>query len=223
MRTRVGLLLSMVLVLTATSQAADYTIAPLDEKPPEELAADITAALESQGYKVRRGANRTVCDLWLAKEWSAKPDFKPSLSVLYPFEVGQLVGAVRFRRKAEDFRGQEIPAGVYTLRYALQPVDGNHVGTSDTRDFLVLLRAEDDKNPGPVPEAQLHPLSAKAAGTTHPAMWMLMRVRGDEQTPQMRHYEDRDLHTVVLSGKAKAGDKVSDQRLEVVVVGKTEG
>jgi hypothetical protein len=56
------------------------------------------------------------------------------------------------------------------MRYAQQPEDGNHVGTSDTRDFIVLLKAEDDKAPAVVPKESLFRLSAAAAGTTHPCM-----------------------------------------------------
>ena len=43
---------------------------------------------------------------------------------------GTLVGALEFPTKFTDFRKQELPAGVYTLRFAVQPDIGDHTGTA---------------------------------------------------------------------------------------------
>ena len=126
--------------------AADFRLEPLaDAVAAEELSPAIAKTLQSEGFKVIKGKSRTLCELWFSETWAAKSGFKPTNTVLYPFEVGQLVGVARYKSKGTDFRGQEIPAGVYTIRYAQQPVDGNHVGTSDTLDFLLLLPADADK------------------------------------------------------------------------------
>ena len=62
------------------------------------MAPAVAAQLAPTGYKVTNGA-RTVCEVWLAKEWPVKPGFAPSISVLYPFDMGQLIGVVRYKRK----------------------------------------------------------------------------------------------------------------------------
>jgi hypothetical protein len=49
-----------------------------------------------------------------------------------------------------DYRDQAIAAGVYGLRYGQQPADGDHLGTSDSRDFLVLTSFEHDQDVAPV-------------------------------------------------------------------------
>jgi hypothetical protein len=46
---------------------------------------------------------------------------------------------VHFLHAAADFRGQQVPVGFYTLRYALIPDDGNHLGVSPNPDFLLLI------------------------------------------------------------------------------------
>lgn len=200
--------------------AADVSVERLDEPAPgEALAPAIAAQLSPTGYKVASGA-RTVCEVWLAKEWPVKPGFAPSISVLYPFEMGQLIGVVRYKRKGEDFRKQELSSGVYTVRYAQQPVDGSHVGTSDTRDFLLLLKADGDTDAAVMSKEKLIKQSIEAAGTTHPAMLCLLAASGDAAAyPLVEHDESRDLWILRVAGKQNVGGKSSDLPLGLVVVG----
>ena len=144
------------LMAPGTSRAAEYRVEALKGAPAAgDLSADIVGQLSPGGFKVLEGEKRTVAEVWLAKEWAVKAGFQPSDTVLFPLEIGTLVGALRFPRGGSDFRGQEIPAGVYTLRYANQPVDGNHVGTFETRDFLVMMPASADQSAGPIAEEDL--------------------------------------------------------------------
>jgi hypothetical protein len=207
--------------LTAmTASAQEYRAEHVDSPPPEGVAPAIAERLASSAYKVSSG-KRTVCEIWPSSEWPVAADFKSSSSIIYPFELGQLIGVVRYPRKGGDFRGREIPKGVYTLRYGLQPQDGNHVGTSDTRDFLLLLSAADDTEPGPVEKTQLFKLSAKTSGTNHPAMLSLLAPAADSgDLPAMFHYESRELWSLRLANPSKAGDTTADLVVELVVVGK---
>src|SRR5688572_26339551 len=167
---RLSAVFAALFLLLATHQtlAQEHRVQPLDEAPPADaISADIAKVLNPKGVRIVRGEDRAVVDLWLAKEWNVKSDFKASASVLYPFEVGTLIGVARFKNRGNDFRDQEIPAGVYTIRYAQQPVDGNHVGTSDTRDFLVLLPAGEDQSVAPMAEMAMIELSPKVTGGTH--------------------------------------------------------
>jgi hypothetical protein len=207
-----------ILLVAGPLLAADFRVEPLKEAPPaSELSAAVVAQLMPEGFKVMQGEKRTRCEVWLAKQWDAKADFKPSETVLDPLAIGTLVGAIRFPRKAEDFRGQDIPAGVYTLRYANQPVDGNHVGTFETRDFLLMLPASADQSPKPIAEADLFKASAQSAGSSHPAIMPLVKAEGDEKLPAMRHLEAQDWWTVQFAGKSSKGAKIV---LELIVVGK---
>ena len=174
--------LLVTLSLTQITRAADYRMEPIsDGGPPAELHESIAAALGSEGIRVIKGEKRTVCEIWTTKRWNTLGEFQSTSERLYPFEPGQLIGALRFRRRGSDFRDQDISRGVYTLRYALQPIDGNHEGTSPTRDFLVLVRASDDQTVDAMPVEQLMEASAAAAGSSHPAMLCLQNANGDGQ------------------------------------------
>ncbi len=216
--------LGLVLLLAASFVGAPAARAedgapPLKEAPPKELSADVIKALADGGHRVTADG-KVVCDIWLAKEWSAKAKFAPTLSMLYPFEPGELIGAIRYPKRANDFRNQQIRPGVYTLRFGLQPEDGSHVGTSETRDFVMLLPAAKDAKPARLADVKaMFKQSAEVARATHPAILPLLAVPEGGKSPAVRHLEDRALWSVRLAGKAKAGERVSDLPIEIVVVG----
>lgn len=203
------------------ARAADYSVAPLDQPAPSgELSAAVAEQLSPTGFVVKSG-QRTLCEIWPCKTWSVAADFKRSNTVIYPLEPGELIGAIRFPRKSGDFRGQEIRKGLYTLRYGLQPQDGNHVGTSDTRDFLLLLQAAADQEPGPMSKEDMFTLSPKASGGTHPAILTLLAADGEEnETPEMVHDESRELWGVRFSNPTLAGGKPGRLTIQLVVVGR---
>jgi hypothetical protein len=207
----------LVLAISATALAADG-VETKQEAPRKELSPDVAAVLAPTIYKVTADG-KEVCEIWLAKQWEAKAKFAPTLSVLYPFQPGELIGAVRFPKRNNDFRNQQFRSGVYTLRYGLQPEDGNHVGTSQTRDFLVLLPAGKDEKPQRMDEKAMFKLSKLVTEATHPAILSMLPVADKSGAAAVRHIADRELWTVRLSGKAKAGDKVADLPIEFVVVG----
>jgi len=222
MRIRSTLALVAVLSLAASAGAVDYSVEPLEEGPPKELSGEISKQLQTKGIKVKRGEKSTYCDIWLAKQWPVKEGFKPTLQELYPFEPGQLVGAIRYYRDRADFRDQTIPQGVYTLRFALQPVDGNHVGTAPTRDFFLLLKAEDDKSPEPLDYKKFTELSTNAVEADHPGMlYLQLSGKKPEELPSIRHNESKDWWIVTFQGNALAGEKKEKLTVELVVVGTT--
>jgi hypothetical protein len=198
--------------------AVDYKVEKLAEAPPAKaFSASIEKQLAPQGVRISKGT-RPQCDVWLTSPWPVKADFKPTAMELYPFNVGELIGAVRYHTKGGDFRNQEIPAGNYTLRYGQQPVDGNHVGTSDTRDFLLLIPADQDPEAKPMAEPTMFQLSPKVSGGTHPAMLSMLRVEGEPgDLPAMRRDEERDLWSVRLAGQAAGGK--GNVVIDFVVVG----
>ncbi len=212
----------VVIGWTSSLMAADGKLVPV-EKAPAGVAEKIAATLNPVGQQVVIDTGAT-CTVWLAKELPVKADFKPSLSVKYPLAQGQLVGVLEVVKKSgfTDFRGQEVPAGVYTLRYGQQPVDGNHVGTSDLADFLLAIPAQADTDPAtPATPQDLFKLSAKTAGSNHPAIYSLLPPTADDKTPALAHEKEFWILRLTADGKS-AGTAVKIP-LRVVIVGVSEG
>lgn len=214
---RVSSFCFVLLLVCANLQAADYRVEPLAEAAPsEEISAEIAATLSPTGVRVIRGTKTTFCDIWLCKELETEADFEPTAALLYPLKPGQLIGVARFARRGSDYRDQDIESGVYTLRYARQPVDGSHVGTSLTRDFLLLLLAEQDESSAILDYEALAERSAEAAGSSHPALLSMQRIAENGKAPTMRHNEEHDWWIIGLETKTKSGKSL---RLEFVVYG----
>lgn len=207
--------------LVAEARAADHRVEPLTDAPPAaDLPAAVAPLLGGPAFRVLRGASRTVCDVWLCKQWTLADGAQPKGDVIYPFQPGQILGVVRYPRKGNDFRDQVIAEGVYTLRYGQQPVDGAHVGTSPTRDFLVLVKATDDETPEPLDYKTLTKKSALAAGSNHPLLLSLQRPEAAAETSfSIRHREDGDWWIVRVLGQTKTGEKQEKLPIEVVIVG----
>lgn len=212
--------LTLVLSLACIASAQDYKAATLDSAAPaDKLPAEVAGALSKTGYRVVRGESRSLVEIWPVSEL-AIADVKTSDTVLYPLTPGQLLGVVRFPRKVTDFRSQEIGSGVYTIRYSQQPVDGAHVGTSPTRDFLVLIPAEQDTSPAVIGDyKQLTTLSKGASETSHPAIFMLVKAAAEGEAPQVRHDEERDWWILRFAATGKKGDAQTSLPVEMVVVG----
>ncbi len=209
--------LLILLVSVAHACAADYRVEPLGEAAPsDDVSADIAATLSKTGARVIRGTKTTFCDIWLCKAIATESNFKETSELLYPLTPGQLIGVAKFGRRGSDYRDQDIDSGVYTLRYARQPVDGSHVGTSLTRDFLLLLQASVDKSTAPLDYDKLTEHSAEAAGSSHPALLSMQQVPKDAKSLTMRHNEEHDWWVIGLDTKDKSGKTL---RLEFVIYG----
>lgn len=202
----------------AAAADSDYTIGQAGP-PPQELAKDVQAVLAPQGTQVR-GPKGMQLEVWLVKQAAVKPGFSPSANQKYPFTAGELLGALRLGKgtKFTDFRAQDVPAGVYTLRYGVQPMDGNHIGTADTADFLLALPAGVDKDPGLIRFAkQLYEKSSESVESDHPSiLWLAPPTDKPAGKPAVVHDEDHDFWILDTSVKGDDGKQIP---IRLVIVG----
>lgn len=214
-----GILVSFLSVLAAFGQ--DYKVTKLDSAAPsDKVAPEIAALLQPTGFRVSKGS-AAVFEMWPAKEWPLAEGAQTSGDVMYPLTPGQLIGVARYPNSGGDFRDQQIPAGVYTVRYGQQPVDGAHVGTSPTRDFMLLLPAAKDRDPKTLDYKTLTTASKEAAGAAHPTILSLQAPAGSEPLA-VREASEQQWVIVHFVGKAKQGGAAKDLPVDLVIVGKAQ-
>lgn len=191
------LLLCLFVCALRTAGAQSYKAEPLNEAPPNELAAPIRSALSSTGVRVT-GPSGPLCDIWFGKAVPGKANAPQTLGVVYPqLAQGTLLGAIRLPNAAKDYRKQLIKAGVYTLRYALLPDNGNHMGVAPQRDFVLASPAADDQDAATLTIDQTLALSRKATGSNHPSVWSLGPPEDHPKSlPSVFHLDDGDLWLV---------------------------
>ena len=76
--------------------------------------------------------DKPALEIWFRQEVPLKS--KPSSASEALGAVGEttLMGAVAVNDTSlRDYKGNEIPKGIYTARFGLQPKDGDHLGTAE--------------------------------------------------------------------------------------------
>jgi hypothetical protein len=191
------------LVLAARVSAQGFTVQQSTADPPQELSAAIRAVLSNQVLRVS-GPNGLICEIWLRKDVPAKPAAAALGVTFTQLDEGTLVAAMRLASDTRDYRRQGIKAGVYTMRYCLSPVNGNHQDVAPQRDFLLAIPAAMDQDPATLTEAQTIDASKKSIGANHPSPWPLFPGDGSSGAPTIQHDTDDELwiaqFTVTIGG-----------------------
>jgi hypothetical protein len=135
-------------------------VSPLTDKPPAELSGTIAAQLQPAARAV---VGPATLDVWWVQALAAEG---PGWSNV---ENGTLVGAMRVTGPFKEIRGKVVAPGVYTLRFGMQPQNGDHLGISPFREFVVLSPAAIDTDPKVLGFDGVVALSKQVIGTSHPA------------------------------------------------------
>jgi hypothetical protein len=211
--------LAILTIVAATGgRADDFAVEALKDSPPADLSEAVRKELAPEGMRILRGG-KTYLDVWM--RIAVPPsDAKPPLGVRFPeLRPGCLVGALRVPGGGSDFKNQKFPGGVFTLRYQIQPEDGDHQGTAESRDFLLLGPAAADATAGDLPYQDSVKLSAKVNGKKHPIVLWLVPPAEEGKGPRVVKDDQKELALLELSvplGK-KDGKRLS---LALVIVGK---
>jgi hypothetical protein len=140
-----GLAVLIVLPLVSLpAPAADFSVEAAGPAPTEGVPAAVAGLLQADGVRVKGPDGTVAAELWGRK---AAFEGKPAAGFGIRFDnipEGALIGLIRFPENRSDYREQNIPAGVYTLRYGLHPEDGDHMGVAPSRDFVLLTPAAAD-------------------------------------------------------------------------------
>lgn len=142
--------------------------------PPAKLVGPIRKILDPLALVVREG-EVPILYVWFRTAIPAKATEEQIKNGLTYREIpdGTLVGAIEFPTKFTDFRKQSLPAGVYTLRFAVQPDIGDHTDTAPHPEFCLICPAEEDKSTDDIEKKSLIELSSKVNEGRHPAVLLL--------------------------------------------------
>jgi hypothetical protein len=203
-------LLGTTLLCAAALFAADYKLDSAGAPPAE--ASALAPALAKDGIKVMKPDGSVYAEFWLAAQapTGGKPEDSASFSTI---PQGALLGVVRFPARASDRRGQTIKPGVYTLRYSLFPINGDHQGVAPQRDFLILSSAASDTDPAAKPDYDtLMGMSRKASGTPHPLVLSIWKA----DAPAAPALEAGENNVTLTT-------KLGDKGIAIIIAGKYEG
>jgi len=217
-RTLVALVLFASVPAAPAGSFDGYKVESIDALADAKVPDVIRKALDTKGLRLLNESGKQYCEIWFAKSISSTSAEVQGANYAQIAE-GALIGVIKFASDAVDFRGQGLKAGFYTLRYGLILQDGNHLGVSDARDFLLASPVAEDKDPTvQLKTEDLYKLSRIASGTGHPSVWSLVPVSSDEGLPKTVKNEREH---VILETKIHL--KSGDLPIGLIVMGKTEG
>jgi hypothetical protein len=208
---------------TAHLNAADADLKVKVEKktPPAELNDAIKQLLGDDALQVT-DSKGVVCTIWFRKEIPAKATADQIKNGLTYREIPRtsLIGAIELPQKWTDFRKQEIPKGVYTLRIAVQPMDGDHMGTAPHNDFCLLSPAAKDEKSDPMEMKALNDLSAQSTAGTHPSVLLLFPNSKPQDEPKIEN-KGNGIWVVNVKRAVAAGNEKASLGFGFTVAGHT--
>lgn len=178
--------LSAGLCAALALHAADFEVEKTESSPPEDVSQAIRDVVGSGGLKVSAG-DKEVAEFWLREEIPMEDSPSGELGVSFGnLEQGVLMGVVRLAEPWRDYKNLQVAAGVYTLRYAVEPQDGNHMGVSIFRDFMLLIpAAQDEEVDTSWTGDELYLQSYGSTGQPHPGVVALFPVYDEISEPRI--------------------------------------
>ena len=184
---------SLCVAPIATAQAGSSTPEQLPALTDTHVSDAVRKVLEPHGYRVAT-ADGPV-DVWFRSQVPSGKN--PEQGAIYDkLTESTLIGVIQFAKDSRDYKGERIPAGIYTLRYEIQPNDGNHLGTAPTRDFLLVMPADADTDPTAIYNFEkMVQLSSRVNGSNkHPTPLNLL---APESKALPVFYKDDEEHTIL--------------------------
>lgn len=193
--------------------AAQFSVEPAGPCNAAGVADPVKASV-GDGYRVKDAGGAPFVEVWLNKGIpTEKPSEAPRGSDYSNLSVGGFIGVIQYAKAAADFRGQAIKPGAYTMRFMLQPEDGDHQGASPRRDHLLLSPIAVDQDPTSKPNFDgVVAMSKKASGTNHPLVLFLVLPSSGAKFPSIESQGNKQV-LQVKSGAVELG---------ITVVGKAE-
>ncbi len=187
------LVAAICLLLALPLAAADFSTEP-GVALPDAVPAGVKALVNPAGITVKGPDGKVNAEYWVRKapfEGDPASGFGIRMKTI---PEGALIGVVNFPDGGHDFREQSVPAGVYTMRYALHPEDGNHMGVASSRDFAVLTPIDKDTEPAKNIAFNDLVALAKTVGNPHPTI-VRLEMADSSDTPHL--WQDDSEHWVL--------------------------
>jgi hypothetical protein len=201
--------LAALVALGTFANAADSVLKTAEKPTPKEISDSIKAALQPQAVQLVR-ADKPALEIWFRQEVPLKSKPSSPNEALGNIVETALVGAVSVDDASlRDYKDNEIPKGVYTARFGIQPKDGDHLGTAEFDFFLVLIAAENDKElAGLNTYKPMVKASGKSTSSGHPLIISLRPASVDGAIPRLTEpVAEHKAMRVKLPAKTAGGDK----------------
>jgi hypothetical protein len=209
---------SSVCVPVALLAADAATLDVVDAKPPDGVSEPIRAALDGKVLRLSMGG-KPFYEFWFRKALPLAEKPANGTLGLATMQEGTVLGVVRVSAEQFDFRSEEIPPGVYVMRFGLQPEDGNHLGVAPTRTFALLVPIKQDTKLEPIGHKELMKAAATINAAKHPSNLNLQPTEKlDGKFPRLEELSGGEHKVVVVKFPARVGESQEQVTLIFAIV-----
>ena len=200
----------LLVQLSGRATAADVSVKVVEKERPKQIADAIRNTLQPKAVQLLNGTT-PVFEFWFCSEVPLKSKPSSPDKALDAMAETTVVGAASVAGGQRDYKDNEIPAGVYTMRFGLQPQDGDHLGTAESPYFVLLIPAAADIKPdGFASTKAMAKVSGKDTASNHPIVLNLLSVSSSGGDIPKLNQPDPEHRSVRVELPAKAGaDKTS--------------
>lgn len=165
---------------------AAFAVKVVDKEPPQEIDGSIRKTVQGNAVQILEN-EKPIYEFWFS---AALPlQSKPELvgKGLDTIKQTTLLGVVAVHGDKHDYKDNDLPSGIYTIRFAMQPQDGNHLGTAEFSYFAVLIRSKNDSKLDGISDYKaLVKASSKETSSDHPIILSLRPTSsGDGNLPAL--------------------------------------
>lgn len=209
----------IALGFTFQLSAADFAIKTTDKPVPKEIGDSMRAVLAAKAVQLMQ-AEKPALEIWFRQEVPLKSKPASAKDALGTIAETTLLGAIVVTEPSlRDYKDNEIPKGVYTARFGLQPKDGDHLGTAEFDYFLILIAAADDKElTGLDKYKPMVKASGKSTASGHPLVVSLRPSEAVAAPVLAEPVAEHKAIKVKISGKPAGGD-ATDVAFDLVYQG----
>ena len=201
------------------SRAADLSLKVIDKEPPKQIADSIRNSLQPKAVQLLNG-DSPAFEFWFGSEIPCKSKPGPADKALDAIAETTLLGAVAVGVGQRDYKDNDIAAGVYTIRFGLQPQDGDHLGTAEFPYFAVLIPAANDTKPDGITTFKaMAKASSKGTASEHPVVLSLRPTSSADGDAPKLNEPATDHKSVRIKVPGKAGAEKANIVFELVYKG----
>jgi hypothetical protein len=214
MKTGIVVGVGLLVRLLCSAIAADSTLKVADKEPPKDVGESIRKALQPKAVQLFEG-DKAAYEFWFRNEVPLKAKAEAPSKGLQAVGEMTFLGVAMVGEHQRDYKDNEIAPGTYTIRFGLQPQDGDHLGTAEFPYFAVLIPAKSDTEVDGIRKFKvMAKASGKATATGHPVVLSLRPPSSEDSPTPTLTSPTAGLKAVRLRLEAKALD--SDQAGSIV-------
>ena len=205
--------------LTNHSRAGDFSVKVADKEPAGQIGESIRKTLQSKAVQLLNG-DTPGFEFWFESEVALKSKPGSVEKALGCIQETTLLGAVSVGNGQRDYKDNEIAPGVYTMRFGLQPQDGDHLGSAEYPYFVVLIPAKNDTQlDGLTTFKAMAKASGKDTASGHPVVLSLRPASSHSGDLPKLDQPAVDHRSVRVKVPAKAGEEKTDIVFDLVYKG----